>query len=381
MPSSHKEIVNLAAPHDLPFSSAVRAGGLVYVSGVVAVGADGRALPGDITTQARAVLDRLAEILEAAGSSMAHAATVNVYLQRQQDFAALNEVYRQYWSTDPPTRTTVVSGLMLPGALVEVSAVGIPVGGDREVVHPGQWLRSPNPYSYGIRSGDTLFLAGMVPRDMRDNSSIGGDVSAQTRAVLDHLGEILATAGMAHADVVSARIFITETSSARAMNDVYRTYFPADPPARATVGAELMAPDFRVEITTVAVKGAERQAVTTPNPDGSAGSRNPNLSSAIRVGNRLFLSGLLGIDETNRGDSGAQTRATLGRLDRTLKAAGFDPADVVDSLVYLTDVPSFGVMNAAYREVFSNDCPARTTVCNPLLHPEGLVEIMSTAVR
>jgi len=108
---------------------------------------------------------------------------------------------------------------------------------------------------------------------------------------------------------------------------------------------------------------------------------NPNLSSAIRIGNRLCLSGMLGNTETNRGDLKAQTRETLARIERTLKAAGFDKEHVVDGIVYITDVKSFSAMNEAYREVFNKDFPARATVEAGLVSPDGLIEIMFTAVK
>ena len=152
---------------------------------------------------------------------------------------------------------------------------------------------------------------------------------------MDNGAAILKPAGMSFADVVSSRICLTETRI-QAMNAAYRTYFPSMPPARATVKTGLTGPDYLVEITMVAVKDPSRKAITTPNADGTPGAANPNLSSAIQVGNRLYVSGMLGNTPANKGDVKAQTAETLARIGRTLKAAGFDWAHVVDGLVYLT---------------------------------------------
>jgi len=160
----------------------------------------------------------------------------------------------------------------------------------------------------------------------------------------------------------------------------YRTYFQKDPPARATVKTGLMSPEAMVEITLLAVKGGVREAIHPPNADGSPAQPNPNLSSAIRIGNRLFLSGMLGNDASNKGDASAQTRATLARIGRTLKAAGFDWQDVVDGAVYLTDIRNYSAMNVAYREIFSADFPARVTAETGLVSADALVEIMFIAV-
>ena len=69
---------------------------------------------------------------------------------------------------------------MLPDALVEISMVAVPQGAERVVIHPPDWIKSPNPYSYAIRTGDTVFLSGLVSRNGRDNSVVTGDVNAQT---------------------------------------------------------------------------------------------------------------------------------------------------------------------------------------------------------
>jgi reactive intermediate/imine deaminase len=293
----------------------------------------------------------------------------------------MNEVYRTYWPKDPPTRTTVVTGLAAPGALIEITGVAVRDGAERVAVHPQAWAPSPNPYSYGIKTGDTLFLSGLVPRDLARNVLVPGDVAVQTRAVMDNAGEILKAAGMGFADVVSARVYIQDTADFAAMNEAYRSYFPQAPPARATVRTGLTSPDFRVEVTLVAVKSAQRSVVTTPRADGGAGPVNPNLSSAVRVGNRLYLSGMLGNTEGNRGDARAQAREMFARIGRTLTAAGFAWTDVVDGIAYITDAAHFPALNEAYREVFKGDFPTRATVVTGLVAPDAVVEVMFVAAK
>src|SRR5262249_24882581 len=133
----------------MPFSAAVKADGLVYVSGTLGSN-------GDIKAQTRQGLDTISATLKTAGSSLANAASVTVYLGNQSDFAAMNEVYRTYWTKDLPARTSVMLPLLNEG-LVEIAVVAIPDGGERVVVNPSEWSSSPNPYSYAIRTGSTLF--------------------------------------------------------------------------------------------------------------------------------------------------------------------------------------------------------------------------------
>lgn len=380
---SGKQIVTMGGNPTLPFSPAVKAGGLIYVAGTLGTDAKGAVAAGDIKAQTRQTLENISATLTAGGSSIANATSVLVYLRSAADFAAMNEVYVTYWPKDPPARATVVvtQPLAIADGLIEISMVAVPNGGERAVVHPSDWIRSPSPYSYGIKSGDTLFLSGLVSRNGKDNTNVKGDVSAQTRTVLDNGAAILKEAGMSFADVVSARVFLADAAMFQAMNTVYRAYFPSMPPARATVKAGLMSPDYVVEISMVAVKDAGRKAITTPNADGSAGTPSANLSSAIQVGNRLYVAGLTGSTTTNQGDVRAQTQEVLARAGRTLTAAGFDWSHVVDGIIYLPDMRRFQDMNAAYREVFTKDFPARATVGTGLMGSDAAVEIMFTAVK
>jgi enamine deaminase RidA (YjgF/YER057c/UK114 family) len=367
-----KQVISADRAPTGPFSPAVRAGGFVYLSGAVATDDTGRLVGDTAAEQTAVVLQRISTLLEAAGSTLAQTAAVSVYLRRAADFAAMNDVYRSFWPDDPPTRTTVIADLAVPGALVEIAAVAVPAGGDRRIVRPDGWLPPPNPYSYAIRSGSTLFLSGLVPRRVRDNSSAQGEVSAQMDVILANAAEVLAAGGLTLDDVVRARVYLRDLAALRDVNAAYRTRFPGRPPVRTTVRVELTRPEFSVEMTLLAVAGP-KQAIETTRP-------NPNLSAAIRAGDHLFVSGLLGATERTADDAAAQTHEALSRLDRLLEAGGFSRTDVVDAVVYLSDVAHYGPMNNAYRAFFGRSFPARATLGCGLVNPDGLVEIMATAV-
>jgi enamine deaminase RidA (YjgF/YER057c/UK114 family) len=375
MQTPARTLINVGPPPAGPYSHAVVADGLVYLSGALADDGEGRiAGKGDLPGQMRIVLERLDARLRAAGSSLDRVVAVVVYLKSSSDFGAMNEVYRGYWPKDPPTRTTVIADMVLPGALVEISMIAAVADADRAVIHPAGWPPSASPYSYGIRTGNSVFLSGIVSRNGRDNSVVEGDVTLQTRVVLDNAAELLEAGGMTLADVVSARVYLTDSTTFDQMNAEYRKYFTSSPPVRATVRAGLAAPPFSVEMTFIA--SSDSRAVIEP---GS--TRNPNLSSAVVAGRHVYLSGMLGNRPDNQGDVGAQTRETLSRIGRTLAAAGCSPADVVESLVYLPDLADYPAMNEAYRAFFGGEFPARATVQADLFAPDGLVEIMMTAVR
>jgi 2-iminobutanoate/2-iminopropanoate deaminase len=367
-----KQIVPVGPSPESPYSTAVKADGLIYLSGTLAGDAGDADGASDVGTETRLTLERMREVLLAAGSSLDHVVSVMVYLTAAEDFQPMNAAYRAFFPGDPPARTTVITGLVVPDARIEISLVAVPVGAQREVVLPQGWKRSPNPYSYAIRTGDTLFLAGLVSRNGADNAFVVGDVRVQTRTIMENARQLLEAAGLTFANVVSARVYLTSAGDFAAMNEVYGEYFPSAPPARATVKCGLAGPEAVVEITFIASAAAR-------TPIGQPPAGLP-LSPAVKAGNRLYLSGMLGNTPETEGDVAAQTRETLARIGRTLSAAGAQPADVVDGLVYLTDPAAFPPMNQEYRAFFGKDFPARATVVAPLVAPDGLVEIMVTAL-
>jgi 2-iminobutanoate/2-iminopropanoate deaminase len=110
-----------------PYSQAIKAGNLLYTAGQVGLDPQaGKLVEGGITEQTRRALENIKAILEAAGTSLDRVVKSTVFLTDMGNFAAMNEVYRQYFGeAAPPARTTVqVAGLPL-GALVEIECVAL----------------------------------------------------------------------------------------------------------------------------------------------------------------------------------------------------------------------------------------------------------------
>jgi len=130
------------------------------------------------------------------------------------------------------------------------------------------------------------------------------------------------------------------------------------------------------------VSAGNREVIVQPRADGTAGVIGPNLSPAIKVGTRLFVSGNTGSTEANRGDVAKQTIEVLTRISRTLAAAGFAYGDVVYSEVWLTDAGRIADMDSGYAPVFGTKSPARLVMGIPALAGRStLVEIAAVAVK
>lgn len=106
-----------------PLSPLRFAGSTVYVSGQLPRGEDGAIVQGDASVQARQALTNLQQVLATAGLSLADVVKVTVWITDANDMADLNAVYREFFAEPYPARSTVVSGLVAPGAVVEIEAV------------------------------------------------------------------------------------------------------------------------------------------------------------------------------------------------------------------------------------------------------------------
>lgn len=120
-----KKIQTQNAPAAIgPYSQAIQAGGTIYVSGQLPINpATGEFAGADIRVQARQSLENIKAILAAAGADMAHVVKTTVLLQDMADFAAMNEVYAEYFSESYPARAAFQVAKLPKDALVEIEAV------------------------------------------------------------------------------------------------------------------------------------------------------------------------------------------------------------------------------------------------------------------
>lgn len=108
-----------------PYSQAVRVGQLLFTSGQIPLDLDGNVVPGDIRDQTRQVLANLKEVVEAGGSSLGQVVKCTCFLADMNDFAAVNEVYGEFFSAEPPARSAVQVARLPRDVAVEIEAVAL----------------------------------------------------------------------------------------------------------------------------------------------------------------------------------------------------------------------------------------------------------------
>ena len=122
----------------------------------------------------------------------------------------------------------------------------------RETVKTEKAPAAIGPYSQGIRSGGFLFCSGQIPLDPATGKMVEGGIKVQTERVLQNLEAVLASGGASLRSVVKTTVYLADLADFPAMNGVYGTFFPEEPPARATVQVAKLPAGALVEIDAVA---------------------------------------------------------------------------------------------------------------------------------
>jgi 2-iminobutanoate/2-iminopropanoate deaminase len=129
----------------------------------------------------------------------------------------------------------------------------------RTVVTTNDAPAAVGPYSQAIHTGTLIFTAGQVPLDPESGELVTGSIEEQTHRVLQNLSAILEAAGSGLDRAVKMTVFMTDLGGFLAMNEVYASYFPTDPPARSAVqvAALPLGADIEIECVALATKAGE----------------------------------------------------------------------------------------------------------------------------
>jgi len=273
----------------------------------------------DAERQLRYVYDTMSETLEAAGSSIKQIMKINAFHVDPAGIDAAIKLRREYFNLDnpPPSTLVLVPETPVPDATVTTDVITLAsdaklgrdahLKGTAETPLPAIGLIYGRPvYVQLVRGGGLIFTQGK-------GASRGGDLAEevfghpdfpyrdhqiriQTEIAMDYFRSLLAEEGATLADVVRAEIYLNHTRDIAGLDEVWRQYFPEDPPARVIYPARLAtAADAIIEIELIAVDpdGPYRkrvvQSAAAPSPLGHE-------SQAVSAGPYLFFSGLLATD-------------------------------------------------------------------------------------
>ena len=122
---------------------------------------------------------------------------------------------------------------------------------DREAVMAPDAPAPAGPYSHAVRSGGLLFCSGQVPTDPATGKLVEGAIGDQARQCLENLAAVCRQSGVTLADAVRMAIYVTDISTFAQVNEVYGSYFGADPPARTTIGVAALPGGAQIEMDAI----------------------------------------------------------------------------------------------------------------------------------
>jgi len=223
-----------------------------------------------IERQTRYTLDNLKALLEDIGSDFEHVVKAQVFLTDLNDFWEFDSVWKEYFPTTPPPRTTLQVGrLLIEQALVEIDLIALRKDGSikPEVINTDTAPRPKANYSQAIAAGDIVFLAGQLASDFQTGVApeakvdpnfrfYGSEIESQTEYILKQLKAVLEASGSSLESIVKTQTFLTDLDDFYGYDKIWKRHFETPPP-RTTIelaGDGLLVPGTLVEIDVIAAR-------------------------------------------------------------------------------------------------------------------------------
>ena len=128
---------------------------------------------------------------------------------------------------------------------------------DRKIIFTEQAPAPIGPYSQAIEAGGFVFCSGQIPLDPKTGSLVTGDITTQTKRILDNFEAVLKEAGSALNHTVKLTVYLTDLKDFETLNKVLAERFPKGPPARVAVQVSALPKSAAVEMDLIALKGKD----------------------------------------------------------------------------------------------------------------------------
>jgi len=124
----------------------------------------------------------------------------------------------------------------------------------KQIIQTDRAPAAVGPYSQAVvvPCRELIFCAGQIPLDPDTQELIQGDIQAEARRCMDNVRAVLEAAGSSMEGIVKATVYLVDIGDFAAVNDVYKEYFPGDPPARSAVGVNELPKGAHIEIEVIA---------------------------------------------------------------------------------------------------------------------------------
>jgi enamine deaminase RidA (YjgF/YER057c/UK114 family) len=365
--------------------------------------------PTDIELQTEYILKNLAAILEAAGSGLDHVVKTEVFLGHPRHLHGLDGVWRQFFPTDPPARTTIEVGpnLLIPGALVEVYAIAIVPGAGvrKEVIAPAGVPVPTEHCSPAVKAGPFLFHSGLPATDFKTGIPVGKDPDFkyyrsnpedQIEYVLANMERCAQAAGTTLKHAVKSQHYHVDRSHFHDIDRVWKKYMPVPPPRSSMEIKGFMVPGAltTANLITLIPDDQHQKEEVRFDKQFHPSARGVNFSPAVRAGDWVFLAGQVASDFKTPvfgahprmpyygSDIEIQTEYVMRNLKELLEHCGSSLDQVVNAHIYLLDINDYRGFERVYRRMIPSNPPAMTVIPSTGIMFEGpILEIDFIAIR
>ena len=365
----------------------------------------GKLVTGGIKEQAEQCFKNIKAIIDSIDHVMSDIVKITVFVKNIKDVDAVEKVYRTYFPTYVPTRTTVAVSALPMDAMVQIEAlVSNGEGTIPNAPQSGDLIKltnnTANAPTSALSAQTVSFshynnLSAQLPIDPKSGRLVVGGVKEQAVQCLKNIKAILESIDVPFDDIVKINIFLKNLSDIEAVNEVYTTFFPdssiaravAYVPARTTVAVTALPMDALVQIEAVVSHGdgtppqliEDRhgliiEANNTENaPKCSLSTQTVAFSHYNHISAQLPLDSKTG--KLVAGGAKEQAGQCLKNIKAIIESIDHAMADVVKVNIFLKNITDIDAVDEAYTTFFPGGVPARRTVGVTALPQDALVQI------
>ncbi|WP_373471374.1 RidA family protein [Carnobacterium alterfunditum] len=365
----------------------------------------GKLVAGGVKEQAEQCFKNIKAIVNSIDHAMSDVVRLTVFVKNIKDIDAIDEVYKTFFSTYVPTRTTVAVSALPMDALVQIDAlVSHGEGTIPNAPQSGDLIKLTNntanaPVS-SLSTQAVAFshynnLSAQLPIDPKSGRVVAGGVKEQTGQCLKNIKAILESIDVPFDDIVKINIYLKDFADVEAVNEVYTTFFPdsaiaravAYVPARTMIAAAALPMDALVQIEAVVSHGDGTPPQVVEDRHGlileANNTKNAPKSSlstqTVAFSHYNHLSAQLPIDSKSgklvAGGVKEQAEQCLKNIKAIIESVDHTMDDVVKVNIFLKNITDIDAVNEAYTTFFPGGVPARSIVGVSALPENALIQI------
>lgn len=352
----------------------------------------GELVAGGVREQAHQCFKNIKAIVESVGHVMTDIVKITIYVRGIKDLDAVDAVYKSFFPTYVPARTTLAVAALPMDALVQIDAlVSHGEGTIPNAPQAGDLIKltnnTPHAPMQPLATQTVAFshynnVSAQLPIDPKSGKIVAGGVKEQAAQCLNNIKAILESIAVPIDDTVKVNIYLTNLSDSDAVNDVYTTFFPdsaiaravAYVPARTTIQAEALPMGALVQMDAVVSHGdgtppqavEDRHGIVIEANNTKNAPISPFSTQTVAFSHYNHLSAQLPISvdtgELVTKDVKEQTTQCLTYIKAIVESIDHTVEDIVKVNIYLKDIADMDAVNEAYATFFPTGTPSRTVV-------------------